>query len=46
MSIDGRECCWESGESGESPQLKVESMGEGDHGGNRVPPGPEDILNR
>ena len=33
-SREGRECCRGRGESGESPQLKVESMGEGEHSGN------------
>ena len=41
---EGRECHRGRGESDESPQLKVESVGEGEHGGNRVPPGPGGML--
>ena len=43
-SREGRECRRERGERGESPQLKVESVGEGERGGNRVLPGPGGIL--
>ena len=39
-SREGRECRRGRGESGESPQLKVESVGEGERSGNREPPGP------
>ena len=34
VSREGREYHWRSGERGESPQLKVESVREGDHGSN------------
>ena len=44
VSKKGREWRQERKERGESPQLNVESVGEGDHGGNRVLPGPGGIL--
>ena len=40
VSREGGERHQESRKRGESPQLKVESMGKGDYGGNQVPPGP------
>ena len=43
-SREGREWCLGSRERRESPQLNIESMGEGDCGGNRSPPGPGGIL--
>ena len=43
-SREGRECRRGRGESGESPQLKGESVGEGERSGNRDPPGPGGML--
>ena len=43
-SSEGRKWHLKSRERGESPQLKVESMGKGDCGGNRVLPGPGGVL--
>ena len=43
-SREGRECRRGRGESGESPQLNVESVGEGERGGNRDPPGLGGML--
>ena len=43
-SREGRECRRGRGERGESPQLKVESVGEGERSGNRDLPGPGGIL--
>ena len=44
MSREERERHQGSGERGESPQLKVESVGKGDHEDNQVPPGPGRML--
>ena len=44
VSREGREYHQGRGERGESPQLKVDSVGERDCGGNRKPQGPGGML--
>ena len=43
-SREGRECRQGRGKSRESPQLKVESVAEGERGSNQDPPGPGGML--